>query len=569
MAKLSVERALRKAISHERNGQIDEARKCYVSILELFPGNIKAKQGLTKLSESKLGTLAGKSPSEETLGQLVALYNKGEFKTVTLECERLTKEFPQSFVLWNLLGAAHNVQGTLEEAIAAYRKALLIKPDYADAYNNMGNALTGQGKLEEAIVAFNKALSINPGGAGVHYNMGAVFQMQNKFEEAIAAYKKALLIEPDYAEAHNNMGIALTDQGKLEDAIAAFNKALSTKPDYTEAHLNLSALKKYTHSDSQMIQMGELYADTNISVESRCLLCFALAKSFEDLGNLEEAFRYLKEGNALRKKILAYDIAQDEEKYSKIKETANSFKDFSFDGSGGENIPTPILILGMPRSGTTLIEQIISSHSKVTAADELDFLNRFGSRLAEGEVEVNEDKLRKVRNQYLNGIKQLSVGRPFVTDKMPSNFFYIGLICSALPEAKIIHVKRNPAATCWSNYKKHFETKTLGYSYNLTDLVHYYRMYQELMLFWDERYPGKIYHLDYEQLTIDQQSETKKLIQYLGIDWEDTCLFPEKNKRYVKTASSVQVREKVYKGSSEEWKNFEKYLDGAFGGLPN
>jgi hypothetical protein len=152
---------------------------------------------------------------------------------------------------------------------------------------------------------------------------------------------------------------------------------------------------------------------------------------------------------------------------------------------------------------------------------------------------------------------------------MPNNFFYIGLICSALPEAKIIHVKRNPAATCWSNYKQHFAAKGLGYSYDLLDVVHYFQMYEELMLFWDEHYPGKIYHLDYEQLTTDQESETKKLIQYLGIDWEDACLFPEENKRYVKTASSLQVRKKVYKGSSEEWKKFEKYLDRAFDELPN
>jgi hypothetical protein len=152
---------------------------------------------------------------------------------------------------------------------------------------------------------------------------------------------------------------------------------------------------------------------------------------------------------------------------------------------------------------------------------------------------------------------------------MPSNFYYIGLICSALPEAKIIHVKRNPAATCWSNYKQHFAANGLGYSYDLLDVVHYFQMYEDLMLFWGKHSPGKIYHLDYEQLTTDQESETKKLIQYLGIGWEDACLFPEKNKRYVKTASSLQVREKVYKGSSEEWKKFEKYLDRAFDELPN
>jgi len=501
MAKLSVERTLRKAISHERNGQMDEARKCYVAILELFPGNIRARQGLTKLSQPKPDTLAGKNPSEETLNQLIALYKKGQIRTVIKKCERLTEEFPQSFRLWNMLGAANNAQGKLDEAIAAYKKALLIKPDYAEAHNNMG----------------------------------AVFQAQ----------------------------------GRIEEATAALNKALLIKPDYVNAHRNLSALKKYEYSDPQIVQMEKLYADTNISDEDRCSLCFALAKSSEDLGNLEETFRYLKEGNALRKKILNYNIVQDEEIFYRIKETANSLKNFYFNASEDENIPTPILILGMPRSGTTLVEQIISSHSKVTAAGELKFIRKFGSALAEGKVKVNGDKLRAIRNRYLNEIKELSVGRPFVTDKMPGNFFYIGLICSALPEAKIVHVKRNAAATCWSNFKHRFTTKELGYSYDLLDVVPYYQMYEELMSFWDDHYPGKIYHLDYEQLTTDQETETKKLIQYLEIGWEDVCLFPEENKRFVETASSMQVRKKVYKGSSEEWKKFEKYLERVFEGLPN
>ena len=315
MTKLSVDRALRKAKSHERNGQMDEAVKLYHSVLAVFPSNIRAKQGLAKLSQPKPGTLVGKNPSDETLNQLIALYNKGQIRTVTQECDRLTKEFPQSFLLWNLLGAAFKAQGKPEEAIAAYNKALLIKPDYA------------------------------------------------------------------------------------------------------EAHLNLSALKKYTYSDPQIVQMEKLYAGTNISDEDRCHLCFALAKSSEDLGNLEEAFRYLEEGNALRKKILNYDIVQDEEIFSKIKKTADSFKNVFFDASGDENIPTPILILGMPRSGTTLVEQIISNHSKVTAAGELSFLKIFGSSLAEGKVEVSGDKLRTIRNQYLNEIKKrVTEIQEYVTD---------------------------------------------------------------------------------------------------------------------------------------------------------
>ena len=603
MAKLSVERTLRKAISHERNGRMDEARNCYDSILELFPGTIRAKQGLAKLSQPKSETIAKENPSDEILNQLMALYNKGQIRAVIQECDWLTQEFPQSFLIWNLLGAANNAQGKFKEAVAAFNKALLIKPDYADAhynmgvvfqtqgkpdeavtacnkallikpdyaeaYNNIGVALKAQGKADEAIAAFNKALLIKPDYAAAHYNMGTVFQAQDKLEEVIAANNKALLIDPSYVEANSSIGIALQTQGKIEEAIAAYNKELLINPDYAYVHRNLSALKKYSSSDPQIVQMEKLYTGANTSVESRCHLCFALAKSSEDLGNLGGAFRYLKEGNALRKKILNYDIAQDEEIFSRIKKTANSFKDVSFDTSREKDFPTPILILGMPRSGTTLVEQIISNQSEVTASGELEFLKIFGSSIAEGKVEVSEGDLKRIRNQYLSEIKKLSAGRPFVTDKMPNNFFYIGLICSALPEAKIIHVKRNSVATCWSNYKQYFEAKSWGYSYDLLDVVHYYQMYQELMLFWGKHYPGKIYHLDYEQLTTDQEFETKELIQYLGVNWEDACLYPEENKRYVKTASSLQVRKKVYKGSSGQWRKFEKYLNGAFDPLLN
>ena len=246
--------------------------------------------------------------------------------------------------------------------------SLLIKPDYAEAHNNLGVALRDQDKPKEAITSYNRAL----------------------------------LIKPDYAEAHNNLGVALKGQGKIEEAIAAYNKALLIKPDYAETHRNLSTLKKYEYSDPQIAQMEKLYSDANISDEERCHLCFALAKSSEDVGNLEKAFRYFKEGNALRKKVLKYDIVQDEELFSRIRKTANSFKNVFFNASGKEDFPTPILILGMPRSGTTLVEQIISNHSKITPGDELSFLEMFGSPLAVGETEFTSEMLKKVRNQYLS-----------------------------------------------------------------------------------------------------------------------------------------------------------------------
>ena len=225
MTKLSVDRALRKAKSHERNGQMDEAVKLYHSVLAVFPSNTRAKQGLAKLSQPKPGTLAGKNPSDETLNQLIALYNKGQIRTVTQECDRLTQEFPQSFLLWNLLGAANNAQGKLEEAIAAHNKALLIKPDFAEAHNNIGAAFQSQGKFEEASAAYNKALLIKPDYARAHYNLGNTLQELGRSKDAEASYRKAISLKPDYADAHSNLGVTLQELGKLEAALVQYKKS--------------------------------------------------------------------------------------------------------------------------------------------------------------------------------------------------------------------------------------------------------------------------------------------------------------------------------------------------------
>ena len=221
----------------------------------------------------------------------------------------------------------------------------------------------------------------------------------------------------------------------------------------------------------------------------------------------------------------------------------------------------------MPRSGTTLVEQIISSHSKVTGAGELAFAAQFGAAIATGVTEANSESLLNFRNIYLTKLKSVSNGNLIITDKMPQNFRYIGLLAAAFPEAKIVHVKRNPAAVCWANYKQYFMSKSIGYCYAIDDVVSYYRLYENLMEFWTNTLSNRIYNLDYEQLTVNQESETRQLIDYLGLDWEENCLSPQSNTRSVATASNLQVRQKVYKGSSEQWKKYQPFLNGALDGL--
>ena len=221
----------------------------------------------------------------------------------------------------------------------------------------------------------------------------------------------------------------------------------------------------------------------------------------------------------------------------------------------------------MPRSGTTLVEQIISSHSKVSGLGELPFVLQFGSKIATGSVEYNSETVLKFRNNYLEKIKNFVDNSLIITDKMPQNFLYIGLIMASFPEAKILNIKRNPAAVCWANYKQWFKSKDLSYSYSINDTIQYYSLYEDLMNFWKKLFNNKIYDVNYESLTINHEDEIKKLIKYLDLNWEEECLSPEKNKRAVTTASNKQIRDKIFKGSSERWKNYKPFLDGALDSL--
>lgn len=467
------------------------------------------------------------------------------------------------------LGVKLHKLGKLDEAEVSYKKAIELKPNYFQAHNNLGSTLQKIGKLDESEESYNKAIKFKPDFVQAHNNLGLTLQKIGKLDEAEASFKRAIKFRPDIPEIYNNLGNLLKDLGRFEDAEANYKKAIELKPDFVLAHYILSKIKNFNKEDEQLIQMQKLYLDRTLTDIQRCRLSFALGKASEDLNQFEKSFKYYYEGNSLRKKLLNYNIRQDIELFDQLKKTypiieKNSLKTISL-----PNKPRLIFILGMHRSGTTLTEQIISSHSEVLGAGELPYVHQFGNAIARGTSKINTKILVDFRESYLKKLKELSNKNTTVTDKMPSNFRYVGLICSAFPDAKIVHVKRNSAATCWANYKQHFTTKSLGYSYDLEDLITYYGLYQNLMQFWEEQYGDRIYTLNYETLTINQEDETRKLIQYLDLKWEQECLTPQDNKRNVSTSSSSskQIRQKVYQDSSQKWKKFEPFLNGAFNQL--
>ncbi|WP_316862876.1 tetratricopeptide repeat protein [uncultured Cohaesibacter sp.] len=567
------------ALAYMQTGQFEDAVKAFDKALASKPDHIEAHlnkghacQFLGKLEEARLSFENALSiqpdlaQAHNNIGNVLQKQRKfAEAEAAYRKALEFKPEFPEA--LYNL-GHALQEQRKLSEARDAYANAIAVRSDIPEAHHDLGTVLCELKEFEEAVSSFEKAIALRSDFFVAHNSLGHAYFELEDFQNAIESCNKALSIRPDYAKAYSNLGIINETLGNKEQALEAFRKALSLKPDYAEVHFGISRLTRYTPQDPQIVQVEQFLKDPNQSLEARCLLHYTSAKMCEDIGNLECALKNYIAGGHLRQKQLGYDFRRNEETFSNIEKAAPSIKESTLQIGPADRSVTPIFILGMPRSGTTLVEQIISSHSLVKGAGELEFVSKFGKKLSLGTEAASPEALHAFRQNYLNAIKGLSKGAPFVTDKMPHNFLHIGLILAALPEARILHIKRDAAAICWSNFKSYFVANGLGYSYDLESTVKYYGLYEKLMAYWKEMFGDQIFEVDYDALTDDQEKETRRLIKHLQLDWESSCLSPHKNKRVVRTVSNQQVREKVYKGSSQSWRKFEPLLEGIFETLP-
>ena len=515
---LSVDQAISKAKRATKQGNIALALQLYAAVLQQRPDHPVAKKALRKL-QKKLPP----SPTQEQITALNGLYHAGQMEMAERSCHELLKSFPDSLNVINVLGAALQVQGKFQEAVQAFDRAIALSPDFAEAHSNRGNALKELGQLDESV----------------------------------ASYDKAIRLKPDFSDAWFNRGNALKDIGELDQAVESYNKTLEIRPDFAPAHRNLSALKTYVAGDEQIDAMEDLFSDARGGDSNRTELAFALAKVYEDLADYQKSFSFLKEGNRLRRSELSYKLDDDKQLFQGIR---NPFTPGSpgFDAVSEESAAIrPIFIVGMMRSGTSLVEQILASHSEVHGAGELEAMNQLMSPVLYAQDVV---EIETIRSAYLETLSGLKVSEKIITDKMPLNFRWIGFILAAFPEAKIIHVDRDSMATCWSNYKHFFPTAGNGYAYDFNDLAEYFGLYKELMSFWHERFPNRIYDIRYEVLTEDQEEETRELLAYCELDWEPQCLEFHKTDRAVKTTSARQVRQKMYRGSSEAWRKYSDHV---------
>ncbi len=457
------------------------------------------------------------------------------------------------------LGNVRQAQGRLLEAVSCYERALELKPDYADAHNNLGNALSTLDRVEEAQPHYERALVLKPNWAYAHNNLGNALATQDRIDEARAHYERALLLNPDYANAHNNLGNILKEQGRFDDAMAHYGRAIAIQPDYAEAHLNRAETKSFARDGADLAALQALAEKSDLPAEKMPYVHFALAKALDDVGDYARAFEQLRQGNALKRGQIKYEEQSVLDLFQRISAV---FDKTLFDRLAGlgDPSPIPIFVVGMPRSGSTLIEQILASHPQIQGAGELRTLEKMETGYPESIPTLDGAALRRFGQAYLARLPALANGKVRIVDKLLGNFLRVGLIRLILPNARIIHSSRHPLDTCVSCYSKLF-TSGLSFTYDLAELGRYYRAYSELMAHWRSVLPpGAMLDVTYEDVVNDLEVQARRLVDYCGLPWDDRCLNFYDNTQPVRTASAVQVRQPLFRGSLQRWRHYESGL---------
>ena len=553
----------------------------------------------------------------------MVLIQKGDPEGSIVYLENAAALQPDAVRMRNNLGIAFKRVGRLQEAEAAYRRAISIDGGYAQAHYNLGVVLIERGDFRDAAASFQAAVNLdteflearrnlahallgsnqfaesadefrrfldispddvaanlalveilrqledydkarkyldrlleaNPDHVGALFQKCLVLQEQGALGEARDVLTRIVDADPEHAGAHNLLGVVSQALGHLDEAVRCFRCAISIEPLFAEAHRNLALARRHVEVDEDVRRTRRLM-DIEMNEVATMHAEFDLAKIDDDLGEIDDAFMHLSRANRLKRRSIQYDVGQDRIFFERLKRTFDPAF-FSMRQGWGEDDTTPIFIVGMPRSGTTLVEQIIASHPRAWGAGETLDLDRLlwanrGSDQPQAWCEtmasLAKDDMRKLAADYLTALKRSALGADRITDKTPGNFHYIGMIRVMLPRAKIVNCIRNPLDMCFSCFQTYF-TRGIHFAYELRELGIYYRLYAGLMEHWRTTLPGFVYDLRYEQLLHDQETETRNLLEFCGLEWDSACLDFHRTERPVQTASVVQVRQPIYQSS--------------------
>jgi tetratricopeptide (TPR) repeat protein len=452
-----------------------------------------------------------------------------------------------------------------EEALASFDKALALNPNYADALNNRGNALRDLKRPADALASFDRALALKPNDPFALNNRGNALRDLKRSAEALTNYDKALSFKPDYAEAYSNKGVALTEFGRFAEASEAIERAIALVPRSPNFYYNLAEAKRLAADDPYVRIMEELTQETHaFSPGEQIALHFGLGKVFADNRDHERSFQHFLRGNALKRQQTVYDEAAHLGYFERARAAFTRELMHGREGCGDPS-SLPVFILGMPRSGSTLVEQILASHPKVFGAGEIDDFSKTmtavgGASISETILQMSDENLRRLGSIYIDSIRAVAPAAARITNKTPENFRFIGLIHLALPNARIIHTRRDPVDTCLSCFSKLF-VDNLPYTYDLGELGRYYRAYETMMAHWHDALPqGAVLDVQYEDVVADLEGQARRIIAHCGLEWDARCLDFHQTERPVRTASKAQVRQPLYRSSVGRWRVHEPFL---------
>jgi tetratricopeptide (TPR) repeat protein len=490
------------------------------------------------------------------------------------EAERVVRQFLQSHgdhvEAMRLLAQIGMKLDVLDDAEFLLESVLVFAPDYQLARFDYANVLLRLHKHARALEEIGTLMKADPQNRAYRICYANACTGLGKHEEGVRVFRELLVDAPRAADVHLSIAHALKTLGRQQQAIESYRAAAQANPSFGDAYWSLANLKTYRFSDDEISTMRAQEAAPGTQLVDRYHLCFALGKAFEDRAQYAESFQYYERGNALKKSESRYR-PEPIERNARLQATVCTAEFFAARAGVGCPHPDPIFIVGLPRAGSTLIEQILASHSKVEGTMELADIPRLVARLQGREAddarprypgvlaELTAEQLRSFGEKYLADTQVYRSGKPFFIDKNPNNFRHIGLVHLILPNARIIDARREPMACCFSNFKQLFAAGQ-EFTYSLEDIARYYRSYVELMAHWDQALSGKVLHVQHEDVVEDLEGNVRRILDFCGLDFEPQCVEFYKTERSVRTASSEQVRQPIFKDGLDQWRHFEPYL---------
>jgi len=560
-------------------GDAEAAIGAYERAVGLNPALLASWQNLAKLQASEGRTRQAKvsqrqaaelSEQPKELLAVMGMIYDGKLDEAEPLCRAYLRQHPKNVVGMRLLARIGTEHGILDDAEFLLESCLEFAPDFTAARYDYAQVLYKRQRFDKVLEQADRLLREQPDNADFQLVCANAAAAVEDYDRALTIYDQLIEARPETVELRILKGHALKSFGDAKQAIEAYRQAAAVKPDHGDAYWSLANIKTYEFSDAELEQMQAAEAGPNTGAADRYQLCFALGKSYEDRGDFAAAFDYCSRGNATKLEETGYRAEYTEAEFARQKETCTqNFFDARRDFGVADH--APIFIVGMPRAGSTLIEQILASHPMVDGTIELPNVLALAHKLA-GRRSVDDtprypailetleaEQFERFAQDYLESTIVYRQGAPYFTDKMPNNFRHIGLIQLMFPNAKIIDARREAMACCFSNFKQLFGEGQY-FSYGLEEIGRYYRGYVSLMDHWENVLPGKILRVQYEDVVADLDAQVRRLLEFLGLPFDQRCIEFHKTERAVHTPSAEQVRQPLYKSGVEQWKNFEPFL---------